>query len=97
MSVMMYFIYGGTLDFPEKANVGYVLFLIILNIKVLVFFWLLLCWAMFQSISEVEASLLLPVLPYLMCIWEYLKIMLLFLEEKNIAATHSNKIKKSLY
>lgn len=52
---------------------------------------------MFQSISEVEASLLLPVLPYLMCIWEYLKIMLLFLEEKNIAATHSNKIKKSLY
>lgn len=27
MSVMMHFIYGGTLDFPEKANVGYVLLL----------------------------------------------------------------------
>lgn len=26
MNVMMYFIYGGTLDFPDKANVGYVLF-----------------------------------------------------------------------
>ena len=25
MNVMMHFIYGGTLDFPEKANVGYVL------------------------------------------------------------------------
>lgn len=24
---MMHFIYGGTLDFPEKANVGYVLLL----------------------------------------------------------------------
>ena len=26
MNIMMHFIYGGTLDFPEKANVGYVLF-----------------------------------------------------------------------
>lgn len=25
MNVVMHFIYGGTLDFPDKANVGYVL------------------------------------------------------------------------
>lgn len=37
MNVMMHFIYGGTLDFPDKANVGYVLLLIILNINVLKF------------------------------------------------------------
>lgn len=68
MNVMMYFIYGGTLDFPDKANVGYVL-IFNLNIKVLIFLTsaLLSC---FQSVGEVEALLLLPLLPYLVCIWE---------------------------
>lgn len=48
MNVMMYFIYGGTLDFPDKANVGYVLLFNDFKYKSIKIFWLLLCGAVSQ-------------------------------------------------
>lgn len=78
MNVMMHFIYGGTLDFPDKANVGYVLLLIILNVKVLIFLAsVLLSYVSkchFETNFEIKALLLFLLLSYLVCVWEYLKI-----------------------
>lgn len=46
MDIMMHFIYGGTLDFPDKANVGYVLLFNNFKYKVLIFcgFFVELCF-----------------------------------------------------
>lgn len=43
MTVMMHFIYGGTLDFPDKANVGYVLLFSDFKYKSFNTLWFLLC------------------------------------------------------
>lgn len=74
MNVLIHFIYGGTLDFPDKANVGYVWFFNDFKYKSINILWLLLCWALFKSVNGVEASILLSILPILCVFWEYLKI-----------------------
>lgn len=73
MNVMMHFIYGGTLDFPDKADVGYVLLVMIFSIKVLILFYFSFVAIIFQSVSKIESSLFLPLLPYVVCVWGYLK------------------------
>lgn len=97
MNVMMSFIYGGTLDFPDKANVGYVLFFNYFKYKSINIF---LASALLSYVSEYQWSRSFTFITCFAISCVYLGISknnVTVFRRKNVLAIHSNKIKKSLY
>lgn len=98
MNVMMYFIYGGTLDFPDKANVGYVLIFNDFKYKSINIFDFCFVDLCFKMSVKWKLYFYCPFCQILCAFGSTVsKNSVTVFRSKNVLATHSNKIKKSLY